>query len=611
MKMKTVKKLCCILLAALFLAVGCRLPGATVRAADFRRGDVIAFGHYPQTLVTDEALLAALEALDPDPVWVPMGFTGDAAAEYTFYRDVDYAGETYRALYFTQANSNAQARYGYTANTVYWFRFEPIEWTVLDPDTGMLIANRILDTQPFANTIYNAQYADEENRYYLNNYAHSSIRAWLNGAFTGAAFSAEEAAVLVPREQDNSVSEMEAAISRYACENTNDPVFLLSYAEALNADWFPTDADRVRGGTPYARALGVENYYDQFPESDPANDFWFLRSPAASPVKQGYIGVTGSVSREMDDYSFDVGVCPAAYIDLDAYELLAAPEEPEPSPYADLTFSFADGMLTVGGTGSVPAVEDPAQTPFAPYAGDCRVLVLEAGIEAAESYAFDGLENVEILILRGPTALYDEAFAMNPKLGLVIAMDTFDCAPGAFAPDTAVSFYEPRQTPHTGDLPYGAAAHPYDFSDDTLNVGGGAAMDVYGLLDLMTVLCGRFDPIRYACFDSYTSTDLPFYVYDRGAKDYVPAENNTLQGVRFSVQVPADDGWTAVSFNEFCARAGSGSLDTFRLVGDLETGEEVKENTFKLIGDEIAATIQKILTWIVGLLNALFRIFSK
>ena len=286
--MKTVKKCACLLLTVLLLYAGLPRFALPAGAAAYQRGDIVAFGRYPQAPVTDEALLAALEATDPAPTWQPIGYSADAASEYAFYRDVDYEGETYRAIYFTQANSNAQARYGYAANTVYWFRFTPIEWTVLDPDAGLLIANAILDTRPFANTVYNRQYADEENRYYLNNYAHSSIRAWLNGAFTGAAFSAEEAAVLVPREQDNSVSEMEAAISRYACENTNDPVFLLSYAEASNADWFPTDADRVE---PSAVSVSDGAMSISF-TGDSAFSYHLLATDSLSPTNWYDFGAT-------------------------------------------------------------------------------------------------------------------------------------------------------------------------------------------------------------------------------------------------------------------------------------------------------------------------------
>ncbi len=614
--MKTLKRLNCLMLTMLFLFGCCRVFGWSASAAEYQHGDIIEFGNYPKTRITDEALIFSLETAAAAVEWRAQGYSASDDTEYSFFKDVELDGTMYRAIRFTRYYGSAQARYGYQTNTVYWFRFEPIQWTVLDPDSGLLIANAVLDVQPINNVIYNTQYSDPDSLYYLNNYAHSSIRGWLNMTFMDAAFSETEAEVIVLREQDNDLSDMDDAYARYACENTSDDVFLLSYSEVGNETWFPDNSSRIRVGTEYARALGVENYHNQDPSIYPDNDYWFLRSPDTFSNKQGYISTDGAIYSGMDSYSFDVGVCPAVYIDLDAYDHLNGTDEPETSPYDNLTFSFEDGILFVSGNGVVPTVQNVDDTPFSSYAGDCSVIVIGAGIESIQAHAFWGLDFAEMLILQGPTELKAEAFAFNSGIDTVICANTVQFDSTSFSPDIEIAVYEPKSLAHSGDLPTNCTVLPYSFSEDTLYIEGAVQMDTYALLDLMAVMCNYYDDIRFVRFDSYTSLDVPFYVYDKGAKAYVPAENNTLTGVSFSVKVSEDEEWLTITFNEFCDLGASNRLGTFRLVADLEVGEEggdqgveepVQESVFQIVEQ----AVRKVLKWITTLINKLFSIFSK
>ncbi len=613
--METVKKVSCLIWTALFL-FGYSVVGMTAHAAEYQQGDVIEYGSYPKTRVTDEALISFLETVADDTEWQPQGYTASVENEYAYYKDVEYEGAKYRAIYYTQINSTAQARYGYQTNTVYWFRFEPIQWTLLDLESGLLIANDILDVQPINNVIYNAQYSDPENQYYLNNYAHGSIRSWLNSSFADAAFSNEEADIIVLREQNNALTDMDEAYTQYEFENTMDNVFLLSYFDVADETWFPDDASRIRVGTEYARSLGLENYHNQDPSYYPDNDFWFLRSPGGTAKTQGFISLDGVISAGVDSYSFDVGVCPAVYIDLDAYDQLNGTDEPVTSPYENLTFSFEDGILFVSGTGTVPVVQNVDETPFSSYAGDCSVIVIGGGIESIQAHAFWGLDYVEMLILQDSIELKADAFTFNGSIDTVICADAVQFDSTSFSPDTEITIYEPKTLPHSGDLPSNCTVLPYSFSDGTLYIDGAAQMDTYALLDMMAVMCSYYDDVRFVHFDSYTSLDVPFYVYDKGEKDYVPAENNTLTGVSFSVKISEDKDWITITFNEFCDFAASNQLSTFRLVADIEVGEEggdqseeepVQESVFQIVEQ----AVRKVLKWITTLINKLFSIFSK
>lgn len=608
------KKVLSIVLSIMLLVGGLSVFSMFAGAAAYEQGAIITFGSYPQTHVDDAALIAELEPLAEALSWEPMGYTASSDTEYAFYKDVSYEGTMYRAIRFTRYNNpGPQIRYGYRTNTVYWFRYEPIEWTVLDPDSGLLIANAIIDTQPFSYNNYNGQYADEEHLYYVNNYAHSTIRGWLNGIFAENAFSDEEAELLILREQDNGFDRPEdadAPFARFACENTSDNVFLLSFYEVLEDTWFPDDASRIRVGTNYARALGLENFHDQDPVLYPDNDYWFLRSPGGLSTNQGYVDLNGAVTYGIDTVSYDVGVCPAVYIDLEAYEQLNAPDDPTSSPYDTLTFEYEDGILFVSGTGEIPEVTEIGDTPLAPFAEECKVIVIADGVTGIQKNAFRGFTQLNTLILNADLTLDADAFAENDSLQTVICSETVQFDAAVFSDDCEITIYEPKNTPHTGTLAEGCTVFPFRFEDGTLYIEGNAEMDMYGLLDLMTVMCSYYDNIRFVHFDSYVSVDVPFYVYNKKEEAYVPADDNTLTDVSFSIKVSGEKDWDAITFNEFCALAGSHELGTFHLVADLETGEEVQESAFQIMMNNIQIGIRKVLKWIVGLLNALFKLLS-
>ncbi|MBQ7638326.1 MAG: hypothetical protein IJS90_05465 [Clostridia bacterium] len=608
--MKKLNKILSVLCVIAFAAGMLPVFAARVFAADYQTGDVITMGSYPQTHVTDEDLIAELEAAADETEWQPMGYTASADDEYAFFKDVETESGRYRAIRFTRYNnSSSQPRYGYNVNTVYWFSFEPIEWTVLDPESGLLIANRVLDTQPICNTVYNTQYSDPDNLYYLNNYAHGSIRSWLNGLFLNSAFSEDETDILILREQDNSLSGMNEAYLAFEFENTSDLVFLLSYFEAGEDEYFPDDSSRIRYGSDYARALGLENYSNQVSESDPEPDFWFLRSPGSGYKVQGYISPSGTLSAGVDSMSFDVGICPAVYVDLDAYDLLKASGDPVQSPYDGLSFSYESRILSVSGEGTVPSNDNPETAPFADYAGECKVVIINDGVSNISQNAFSGMDGVDMLILNGAVSLDENAFSSNEELAVVI------CAGQTHFEETSlpedVKIYEPESAPHTGTLGSGCAVYPYSFSDGTLYIKGSAQMTIYELLDIMAVMCEYYDDVRFVHFDSYTSVDVPFYVYDTSQGTYVTAENNTINGVSFSVKISGEYDWESISFNEFCSLAGENELGMFRLVSDTTTGEQVQENTFQIFFENVQSFMKKVLKWIVGLLNKMFNILSK
>lgn len=178
---------------------------------------------------------------------------------------------------------------------------EPVEWLVLDvrEDTALLISLRGLECLPYA----------AENS--VNIWRDSSLRAWLNGVFKDSAFTPEEQSIILPTMVANGMDQSPPNVSKTGGEDTEDHVFLLSYAEMMR--YFPDRAARACQPSPYAVARGVMEH------ARTGNCDWWLRSP-------GDGGRAAIVT--LDTADFDVmfpaftgtayAVRPALWIDLSA-----------------------------------------------------------------------------------------------------------------------------------------------------------------------------------------------------------------------------------------------------------------------------------------------------
>ena len=262
-------------------------PKAEAAGKTYKVGDIVEFGSYPQSRVTNSSLVSALNKVSKK--WVSYGYysgTGDwgtmVQGDWMKYADFTYNGTKYRAVTFSQyrpyrtyessstGNSN-QDNNGYTPNNIYYFKYEPLKWRVLDPSTGLVLCESIIDSQAYSNTAYKygkepyysmgAWWNDAEHTHYANDYATSSIRAWLNDDFYNTAFSSSQKAGILTSELDNRA--YSASRSKYNSETTYDKVFLLSVNEMQNTAYgfsidTASDPARQAKGTDYAKCQGLD-----------------------------------------------------------------------------------------------------------------------------------------------------------------------------------------------------------------------------------------------------------------------------------------------------------------------------------------------------------------
>ena len=318
--MKTMKKILCALLVVVMCLMSAPVGGfdLTAEATDYKVGDIIQFGSYPQSKVTDSETISALNAKAPAWVeWTSYGYysgTGDfgtmVQGDWMRYTDIMYNGNKYRGVKFTQyrpyltynqssSSYTTQVNNGYSTNTVYWFKFEPIDWRVLYPATGLVMCETIIDSQPYSNTIYDnvnasdwryGYFNDASYTNYASDYETSSIRKWLNNDFYNTAFTDSEKKEINTTTLNNDGYYTSVGTTGYEkldSNSTNDKIFLLSHNEVRNSNLgfnssaSADDPARFAQGSDYAQSQGLYVYRSSGSTYN-NNSYWLLRSPSVS-----------------------------------------------------------------------------------------------------------------------------------------------------------------------------------------------------------------------------------------------------------------------------------------------------------------------------------------
>lgn len=223
-------------------------------------------GEYPQSKVTDNTLITALN-----------GLSSTNARGYYEY------------------NNNQYAKYDND-----YYLVEPIKWRFLDSGEGkvFVVSDLILDQHRYDGS--------------SNNYENSEIRNWLNNDFLNKAFA--DQSVIATTSVDNSVASTGLDSNIYVCETTYDKLFLLSRQEAQNANYgFENDADKSAKVTDYAKARGVITSSGDYVN----NGYWWLRSPRSDNSNSAYFVYSdGYITGMVDGLRENYGVRPAWWIIL-------------------------------------------------------------------------------------------------------------------------------------------------------------------------------------------------------------------------------------------------------------------------------------------------------
>ncbi len=181
---------------------------------------------------------------------------------------------------------------------------EPVEWIVLDvqDNKALLISRYALDVHPYQTPWTDVTWETCE------------LRSWLNETFMNTAFSATEQSAILMTTVDNSDRQGNSKWNTNGGNNTNDKLFLLSYAEA--GSYFSNDADRMCATTDYAIAQGAWTNH-QYKTDGRATTWWWLRSPGRNLRNAASVDDDGS-HFYFHVYFDNVCVRPAFWLNLES-----------------------------------------------------------------------------------------------------------------------------------------------------------------------------------------------------------------------------------------------------------------------------------------------------
>ena len=183
----------------------------------------------------------------------------------------------------------------------------PIEWLVLarDGNKALLISRYALDAKRYNNSN-------------TEKWETCTLRTWLNGTFYNKAFSSAEQAAILTTSVDNSSNQGYWGRSG---GNTQDKVFLLSYAEAnkyFGITRFNSSNTKSRvAPTPYAIAQGAYTNSSDKTADGTAAGWWWLRSPGDYRERVARVNTDGSLEASYVHFEFG-SVRPALWVNIEA-----------------------------------------------------------------------------------------------------------------------------------------------------------------------------------------------------------------------------------------------------------------------------------------------------
>ena len=225
------------------------------------------------------------------------------------YKDVDLLLQNDEQLSFRQTKLAPYLEIGnivkfgkYEMDNVMDNGKEEIEWLVLD----------VLDGKVLLLSKYALEYKSYINHSKENvTWEKSTLREWLNNDFFNQAFTEEEQSVIFKALIDNSYSQRFSGWTISGGMNTEDYIFLLSYAEANKYLDVTYDAyynsKAIARNTAYAKA--TEWYIEDVSS-------WWLRSPGAY---QNHVAVVNSKGTLSDEFAtFSASCRPALWLALES-----------------------------------------------------------------------------------------------------------------------------------------------------------------------------------------------------------------------------------------------------------------------------------------------------
>ncbi|MBO2516101.1 MAG: hypothetical protein CW338_02320 [Clostridiales bacterium] len=181
---------------------------------------------------------------------------------------------------------------------------DPVEWLVLDYDAAskrtLLISRYALDCKPYNGSAESVTWET------------SAVRKWLNTAFLNEVFNADEQREILSANVNNGQDQGFTEYDTSGGNDTEDKVFLLSYAEIMK--YFGNSKNCMCVPTPHAIGHGAYVSSENMLNGKAAC-WWWLRSPGSSAASASIVGSNGKCYSRVATYN-SFTVRPAFWLEL-------------------------------------------------------------------------------------------------------------------------------------------------------------------------------------------------------------------------------------------------------------------------------------------------------
>lgn len=667
------KKLC-VKIISVFLSVSIILGFAPTfgfsiksNASDISKlniGDIIEFGSYPQTKVTDDSLINSLNTIKKN--WTYFDFLyqklvpvseeepnrktrSDYMSEDIIkYADIEYGGEKYRAvafnteLYkeFSDDNRLTNSRFnGYKSSGTYYFKYEPLKWRVIDPADGFVVSINAIDSRAFNEKIFYVPdeedrnnehyYKDETCQEFADDYGKCDLRDWLNGNFYDTSFTDEEKKAINLTECENSASvRVNGYISyhrQFDFEPSYDKVFLMSSVEIGNPDYGfvnhvqKADNARIFGATDYAEAIGMDSILSDIVNKRVVDEYW-LRTPhttlgydgdtkirSDSVVKAGNNNGFADLSRTVTNQC--LGVVPAMKLSY-----LPDPE-PDYTCGENAQWNFNEGKLEITGNG---AVDFSSNYGWESIEEQIKAIEISDGITSLPDRIFSSLDNLtEVCFGNGLQSIGQNAFANCPQLLNVSFMSNTEIGNGSFSgTDSSLMFIYKKDcnNPESFAKNSNIKTLIVSFDDEKKILSFNGGIDVsdnlsYDFLNDFLMLYQESEYVFFDRLDFHNIIPNQIVINDDELDASINNTDLTLHNIYVSLSVLDADGQHQISFAKMLELLKNGNYDAFKLV--VESDEKVEEKTFfeKIVDffENIETAALKAISKVINFVSKLFK----
>ena len=298
---------------------------------------------------------------------------------------------------------------------------------------------------------------------------------------------------------------------------------------------------------------------------------------------------------------------------VDAFDVASFHYGFDVTPYETLQVDYDNDLLTISGTGSIPAAGADTFQFWDEHKETVTALFLSGNIAQIGSSAFSGFPKLTYVILdTTATALSPNAFSACPLLDTVLCLGNLTLNDASVDSDAAyLQVFVPASATVSGSFDT-ARYHviPYSYADSTLNLNGSVTWNSYQFLDTMTAFCLYCDPIHVLKCSDFTFDALPLYGTNKDGV-YEHIEENRLTDAELRAQInEAQD----ISFNELVQGIVDGSITSFRLIAKDNAHEEIKDTPVEIKEETdsgFGSFVRKAIKWVVRLIDTFLNIISK